>query len=188
MGETLIDDLATMVESACRSERNVFGYGIWTHHIRRVVEIAKGLAVSYGADAEVVEIAALLHDFAGIRDETRRAEHHIHGADEAERILGGYSYPPEKIELVRKCILNHRGSVPNEKSSPEESCVADADAMAHMQELGSLFYVAYRELGMDIDRGTEWIREKIERDWNKMSARGRARFGKTHEEIRHLLG
>ena len=50
------------VEEKCKSENNIFGYGIWTHHILSVVKYSKMLAEKIGADVEVVEIAALLHD------------------------------------------------------------------------------------------------------------------------------
>jgi len=83
--------------------------------------------------------------------------------------------------------MNHRGSVNNPKCSPEEICVADADAMAHITENGSLFYMAYREMNMDIDQGINWIRNKISRDWNKMSENGRIRFKDRYEQILSIL-
>ena len=188
MNEEIVRDLYNMVEEACRSEHNVFGYGIWSHHIKPMVEIAQRLATEYGADREIVTIAALLHDLAGIEDREKRKQHHIHGAERAEVILGGYGYPQNRIEMVKKCILNHRGSVNNAKESREEICIADADAMAHMQALGSLFFVAYRENDLGIDEGTDWVKGKIERDWKKMSAQGQEAFKKRYEAIMETLG
>ncbi|MGD8306145.1 MAG: hypothetical protein PVF17_05795, partial [Ignavibacteria bacterium] len=65
MGEKLnsksvIKHLEQLVEKACASENNIFGYGIWTHHIKDVVRISKELAKIINADSEIVEIAALL--------------------------------------------------------------------------------------------------------------------------------
>ncbi|MGB4572878.1 MAG: HD domain-containing protein [Rectinemataceae bacterium] len=188
MNETLINNLYTLVETACKSEKNVFGYGIWSHHIKPMVGIAKGLANEYGADEEIVVIASLLHDLAGIKDESKRKEHHFYGAEEADGILSDYGYKKEKIEKVKKCIYNHRGSVNNKKGSMEELCVADADAIAHIQEIGSLFYVAYKEMDMDIDQGTGWIKEKIEKDWRKMSKNGKTKFKQRYEEILRVIG
>ena len=187
MKEALISDLYTMVEEACKSDKNVFGYGMWSHHVKPMVQIAKELARNYGADIEIVEIASLLHDLAAIKDESKRKEHHIYGAEEAEKILKSYDYPEDRIERVKKCILNHRGSVNNKKGSMEEVCVADADAMAHIKEIGSLFYVAYKEMDLDIDQGTEWIKGKMQRDLNKMSETGKANFKKKYEEIMDVL-
>ena len=57
----VIAEIAKIVQEACARESNVFGYGIWTHHITRVVAHGKRLAKMWGADLEIVEIAALLH-------------------------------------------------------------------------------------------------------------------------------
>lgn len=187
MDQTLIRDLSALVEDACKSDTNVFGYGIWSHHIKPMIPIARSLAAEYHADEEIVVIATLLHDLAAIQDSSKRKEHHVYGAELAGAILAERHYPPDRIEKVQKCILNHRGSVNNRKTSIEEVCVADADAMAHIQELGSLFYVAYREMNMGIDEGVAWIKGKIQRDWNKMSESGRAKFQSRYEEILRVL-
>lgn len=54
-------------------------------------------------------------------------------------------YGEEKICLVQKCIRNHRGSIPLERYSVEELCVADADAISHFDSISSLLYLAYVE-------------------------------------------
>lgn len=70
-------------------------------------------------------------------------EPHIHGANEAERILVKYKYPTEKINLVKECILSHRGSVTLEKVSKKSMCLADADAIAHIVNVPLLLYLTY---------------------------------------------
>lgn len=62
-------------------------------------------------------ISAWLHDIASVTDYNFYEEHHIHGARIAGDMLRNLDYPKEKIELVQKCILNHRGSKLIEKSS-----------------------------------------------------------------------
>lgn len=54
----------SIVEEACKKETNKYGYGIWSHHIVLVVKYGKLLAQKLEADPEIVEIAALLHDYA----------------------------------------------------------------------------------------------------------------------------
>ena len=83
----MIEAIERLVEAACAGEDNIFGYGIWTHHITLVARNGKRLASLFGADPEIVEIAALLHDYASVKDETLYAEHHVHGPIEAEKIL-----------------------------------------------------------------------------------------------------
>jgi len=95
-------------------------------------------------------------------------EHHIYGAIEAEKLLQGLSYPQEKIEIIKDCILCHRGSVRKEQKTKEAVCVASADAMAHIDQVTSLLHLAYYQRGMDVNEGAEWVSRKIERSWNKL--------------------
>lgn len=76
-------------------------------------------------------MAALLHDVASVTNKDFTKEHHIIGAQISVEILNKYKLPQNQIELIKKCILNHRGSILVEKSTPEEICIADSDAMAH---------------------------------------------------------
>jgi uncharacterized protein len=165
---TLITDLEETVEEACAAESNVFGYGIWTHHITQVVANARKLAPRFDADREIVVLGALLHDYASIKNEALYDDHHIHGPREAEQLLREHDYPSERIEQVKHCIANHRGSVESEPDTPEAACLANADAMAHIQQPHSLLYLAYVQHGMEIDEGAEWVLEKLDRSWEKM--------------------
>ena len=187
MNTELIDKLYKIVEDACKETSNAFGYGIWSHHIHPMVPIAQKLAKQFGADEEIVIIATLLHDLAGIQNANDKTDHHIIGAIRAEEILHTYHYPAERIMAVQQCIKNHRGSVNNHKSTIEEICVADADAIVHMTELASLFYAAYKELDMNIDDGKIWMKEKIQRDWEKMSENSKILFEQKYRAIMEVL-
>lgn len=79
------------------------------------------------------------------------------------------------------------GSVPAAKDTKEQQCVADADAIVHMRTLPALFFVAYSKLEMDIDAGKDWGKEKIERDWQKLSDVGRQTARGLYESCRTLL-
>jgi uncharacterized protein len=166
---TIVQEVARIVEAACAKDTNVFGYGIWTHHITQVARQGRRLAEQFQADPEIVEIAALLHDYAGIKDERLIPDHHLHGLIEAERILSQLGYPNEKIEAVKHCIAVHRASIPGEKNSAEAKCLANADAMAHLEQIPSILYYVFVQRGMGIDEGTLWVRHKLERTWNKLN-------------------
>lgn len=184
----MIEKISKIVEDACKRETNKFGYGIWTHHIVYVVEYARQLAHKLGADAEVVEIAALLHDYAGIKNSALCEEHHIHGALEAERLLTEFTYPAEKIEKVKHCILSHRGSVAAERLSPEAECIASADAMSHIFQVASMLHLAYAKLGMGVDDGKAWVMSKIERSWQKLCPEAKEMMRDNYLSIRKILG
>jgi uncharacterized protein len=165
----LTSEIAAIVRDACAQPTNIFGYGIWTHHITQVVHYGRRLARLCGADEEIVELAALLHDYAAIKDEALYADHHIHGPREAERLLRAFDCPQDKIDAIKYCIATHRASVPIKRHSLEAQCLADADAMAHIEHVPSLMRMVYVERGLGIDEGTRWVRAKLERSWNKLS-------------------
>lgn len=144
-------------------------------------------ASEYGADSEIVAIAALLHDIASVTDVSFTEEHHIIGADIAEQLLLAECYPNDKIKLIKKCILNHRGSRLANKTSPEEICVADSDAMAHFYSIPSLLSMVYKEKGLSIDDGSKFVMDKLDRSYNKMSDKGKALVEVQYESAKNIL-
>ncbi|MFH1649929.1 MAG: HD domain-containing protein [Candidatus Woesearchaeota archaeon] len=183
----LIRQIAEIVEDACKKETNYFGYGIWKYHIVNVVKYAKMMAKKLGADEEIVEIASLLHDYASVIDHDLYEDHHIHGAVEAEKLLKQFNYPQDKIEKVKECIISHRGSKVIAKESKEALCVADADAMSHFDSIGSLFYLAFFSHKMDIDAANEWLMQKLERSWSKLSPEAKEIIGDKYQACKLIL-
>jgi len=187
MNKKDLADLYRIVEDACKAETNAFGYGIWTDHILLVIKFAGEFAAIFKADPEIVELAALLHDYAGIKDESLHKKHHIFGAEEAEKLLTKYNYPREKIEQVKDCIINHRGSFPGKIATPETECLVNADAAAHLFGLTSLLHLTYVKFGMTKDEGNEWVKKKLGRSWKKMSPQIRELLSPQYECINKLL-
>ena len=175
------------VKNRCLSTNNSYGIGAWDHHIKLVYELAKSNAQSYGADEEIVSIAALLHDIASVTNKDFTEEHHIIGAEIAEELLTKDNYPKDKIELIKKCIFNHRGSKLMDKNSPEEICIADSDAMAHFYNVPSLLSMVYREKKLPIDEGAEFVKNKLNRSYNKLSSKGKELVKQQYEAAKLLL-
>lgn len=182
MRTDIIHYLEEDIRKRCEKESNFFGMGGY-HHIRAVVKNAGQLAGIYGADVEVVTIAAWLHDAASITDYALYENHHIHGAEMAGDLLKGFGYEERKRELVQKCILNHRGSKVMEKQSPEEICVADADSISHFDAVPSLFYLAYVQRKLGIDDGTDFVKNKLTRSYQKLSERGKEIYKDKYERV-----
>jgi HD superfamily phosphodiesterase len=184
----IVGEIKKLVEDACKATTNYSGYRAWPHHILVVVKYSKLLAKKFGADIEIVEIAALLHDYASIKDYKRYYEdHHIHGARLAGNILKEFNYPKEKIKKVKECILCHRGSKPRQKLSKEARCIADADAMSHFNGIGSLFSLAFKSHKMNEDEATDWIAKKLERSWKKLSPAAKEIIKDKYEASKLLL-
>ena len=168
MLETIKNRIEQIVEQACAADTNIFGYDIWTHHILPVVHNVKQFAPHFDADPEIVELAALLHDYASIKDKALYEDHHIHSPIEAEKLLKQFGYPREKTEAIKDAITTHRASVTVEYRSAEGECLANADALAHIEQVSSLLYLAYVHHGMGIDEGKAWVKAKLQRSWQKL--------------------
>lgn len=186
MGKEIVNKIKAEIRRRCDGPDNFFGLGSY-EHIESVAKHAVELAKHYNADVEVCEIAGWLHDIASITDYSLYKEHHIHGANISEEILNSYNYPKDKIELVKLCILNHRGSIEKEKTTQEEKCIADADAISHYDNLPSLFYLAFIQRKLNIDDGTNFVKNKLDRSYNKMSNESKEYYKNKRELILSIL-
>ncbi len=182
----MLENIKKDIRRRCASQDNFFGFGIY-EHIESVANNAAELAKLYQADVEVCELAGWLHDIASITDFKLYEDHHIHGANMAEEILKSYNYSTDKIELVKRCILSHRGSVLKEKATKEEICVADADAISHYDTIPSLFYLAFVQKKLNINDGIEFVKNKLERSYNKMSQQSKEYYQHKRSMIQSIL-
>ena len=165
--ENLVEEIRNFVEAECRKPSSNYGYEPYEFHFIPVYKYAKQLAEELGADVEVVEIAAWLHDIGSIIG--GRKEHHLLGAEIAEKKLTEMNYPKEKIELIKKCILNHRGSLNNKKESKEEQIIADADSMSHFDNISGIFKAAFIFENHNQTSAKKEVKDKLIRSWNKLS-------------------
>ena len=161
-------------------------YDFWEQHIKYVVAEALSLADELGADKEIVELGALLHDIALVSKVGTKIDHHTNGAILAEEILKSYNYPAEKIKRVVNCVLHHRSSKYAENI--EELCVCDADILAHFDNIPMTFECAYKFHKIEtIQEANEWIIKNFEKDYNDLSDRIRKKFKKKYENIMQVL-
>ncbi len=186
MRDDIINYLTIEIKNRAESENNKFGIGV-LNHIEAVVKNAEILANKYNADKEVCIIAAWLHDIASITDYKLYEEHHIHGVEIASEILRKFKYDDDKSELVKACILNHRGSIDNKRLSKEEQIIADADAISHFDNIPSLLYLAYKEKNMNIEEGKNFVKNKLERSFKKLSNESKNFYKEKFENVMKIL-
>lgn len=166
-------------------------YDFYNEHIRLVVNNAMVLADKYDADKEIVELGALLHDIALLRrtiDDDYvvvKGDHHKIGAEIAVDMLERLNYPEEKIERVRKCVYNHRSS--KNSTTIEETCVADADILAHFDNLPMLFQVALVLKGMSLSETRNEVKQWLAGDYDDLSERTKIAFKDKYENIVKIL-
>lgn len=172
--ELIREDLLKLNEKYIKESLD--GYNHWGNHIKFVVEHAVELAEEFKADKEIVELGALLHDVALVANVGTKADHHTNGAAMAERMLRKHKYPEGKIKLVLGCILNHRAS--KNATTNEELCVADADIMAHFDNIEMIINNSYR-----LNRSKEEVIFSCEKDYNDMSDRTKDAFKAKYNEF-----
>lgn len=161
-----------IVEKAAISPQNIYT-AAWKHHILVVVKFSLDLGKKVKADLEVLELAALLHDYASLLDKNFNKEHHVHGARLAKEILEKLNVPDDKTKIIQDCIMSHRGSVKLKRETKEAKILASADAMSHISELASMFYLTYGVHKFKTKEGAEWLKGKLERSWAKIMPEGK---------------
>lgn len=162
----IIQEIKNFVENECKKLSSKYGYEPFPFHFVPVVEYAEKLADELGGDKEIILIAAWLHDIGSIIH--GRNNHHITSARIAEEKLKELGYPAEKIELVKKCILNHRGSQQNFRESIEEQILAEADVMSNFENITGIFKAAFVYENLDQGEAKDSVRKKLENKWKQL--------------------
>jgi uncharacterized protein len=106
-------------------------------HVKRVVNIAKKLAIQEKANLQIVIPAAYLHDCVYISktDERRRQASRI-SADKAVELLAKWTYPKDLLPGIHHAISAHSFSAKIKAESMEAKVVQDADRLDAMGATG----------------------------------------------------
>lgn len=183
----IVENIKEKLIKRCNTYNEKYNYDFWNDHIKYVVKNAVELAKEYNADIEIVELGALLHDIAMPSEFGPREEHNVYGVKIADELLTKLNYPEDRKERVKECVLRHRGSKDLPRNTIEEQCVADADVIAHFDCIPSLFHLVYNEMNLSIEEGENYIKKKLERDYNKLSDRTREAIKDRYENILKVL-
>ena len=165
----MIEKVREIVKKECEipktGKNRAWDWRFWKYHIVPVVKYAKLLAKKIGADEELVELCALLHDIGAINFGAEN--HEKTGVPETEKILQQFNYSQEVINEVKHCIESHRGSGSTEPKTIIARIVKNADAMAHFDAIPVLIQFGLEKENNNIENAVKWVFDKIERDWNK---------------------
>jgi uncharacterized protein len=115
-------------------------------HILRVYRMAEKIALSEGADLEIVRAAALLHDAEGSNpaDKAARKLHHHASAQFAAEILQAEGWDAERIAAVQHCIRAHRFRDTSEPPQTlEAKTLFDADKLDAIGAVGLARLIAF---------------------------------------------
>ncbi|MGE5490595.1 MAG: HD domain-containing protein [Actinomycetota bacterium] len=135
----LVGRVARHIEAKFSGE----GSGHDWHHIHRVWRLTRRIAAQEGADLEIAELGALVHDIADWK---------FHGGDEtvgpreAERLLAREGAPAQVIEPVVEIVatISFKGAGVNTgMRTLEGKCVQDADRLDALGAIGIARCFAY---------------------------------------------
>jgi uncharacterized protein len=154
---------ATLAELRARHGTEQVSFNYRWEHVNAVVTLARRLAELTGADAEIVEAAAWLHDVCKYSHGDR---HPIAGAAFARDFLPTTDFPPEKIEAVAQTIADHMGLWRDEPLTVLESQVLwDADKLAKIGLTAAFHWAGGALAGSKMRSLDKLISRARENDW-----------------------
>ena len=112
--------------------------GPWgINHTRRLLQLIAIIGKDQQYDAEVVWVAAHLHDWGGYPKWMQAGvDHALRSRQVAEEYLVEKGYPPELLTPTLECIEYHHGSDPHRRM--EALLLSDADALDFLGVVGVL--------------------------------------------------
>lgn len=142
--------------------RPVFDYRF--EHTLAVVKLARWLAPLAGADLDVVEAAAWLHDVRKFLNAKGKDSHAQDASEAVAAILSGTDFPAAKIPAVRHAIDHHVGLKRHTRLEPvETACLWDADKLSKIGAASLVHFgcIAGAFEPMDtagiLERGERWL-------------------------------
>jgi uncharacterized protein len=129
--------LRAIAEKAAVYFKNSRGSHDWSH-TERVTKLCLRIGKKEGADLEILQIAALLHDIG--REEQDRSKgkicHAAVGAQFARTLLEEVGLEAEKLERIIHCIQTHRFRGNKAPQSIEARVLFDADKLDSIGAVG----------------------------------------------------
>lgn len=174
--DKIIAQIMENVKKICETykENDEYHYDFWNNHIKYVYDESVNLAIKYGADGEIVKIAALLHDIALVTNKSDKKDHHIVGAEITKEWLDDYNIDEEKKKKIINCVYNHRSS--KNATNIEELCVADADILAHFDNITMIYSILMRNSKKSLEEIKEEMYRFFEKDYNDLSEKTKEVF------------
>ena len=172
-----VADIREFVHRACRRKENVFGPSFFDQHLAVVADCATTLAEHLGADVEIVELAAYLHDISAVYDPTTMPNHAKLSADLATRLLLEQGYRQGLVSSVARSIASHSDPLPMGSAYPEEVCLSNADAVARILRPAYWMYFVFGIRKSGFEEGRQRLRSTVEKHW-----------GRPNEPAKELVG
>lgn len=145
---------------------------LYDKHVIVVAEYAVALAEKHGANVELAEAAALLHDLAGYKMKRTAPFHEEESLKMAREFMTQAGYSEDEIHLVVDDAIKFHSCHDDERPASNEGLVlATADAFAHLKT--NFYYITawtFGKEGKSLNDFKAWVLKKLDRDlYNKIS-------------------
>jgi uncharacterized protein len=183
----IVEAIREYVAEACSSSKNAFGPAFFEQHLSVVAGYGKRLGEALGADLEMIELAAWLHDISAVQDIAVLPKHPGLSAEIAQGVLQQHGYSPERIDRVARCIAAHSVPVQTGHGLPEEVCVSNADAMSQIVKPAYWLYYVFRVRRFNFAEGRDWLRQRVENNWAALIPPAREIVENEYRQVREIL-
>jgi len=170
----MLEDIRQEVLEACRRPDNVLTPAFYDQHLRLVAEHATALADVLGAEREIVELAAWLHDLSAVLDFSTLPTHAEASAQLAASMLARRGYPGDRIDRVAGAIRRHGAPLGAGEGTAEEVCVSNADAMSQIAAPAFWLFFAFEVRKLGFAEGQRWYGERVRQGWQALVPEARA--------------
>lgn len=179
----ITDYVKEFVKHECNQKENVFGSAFFEQHIMIVKDYACRLADILGADREIVEISAYLHDISAVMDINTLSHHSELSSVTADAILKDKSYDSDKIEAVKKVIKSHSVPIKLGEGTLEEVCLSNADAISQIVNPSYWLFFAFSVKKMGYEQGIEWYSQKVKANMDSLIEQAKNLIDKKANEM-----
>lgn len=121
----------------------------WRHTLR-VLVTAREIGLAEGADMDIIEVSALLHDIAKLDQRADEMHHAVLGSQIAGKYLRSQGFPEERIERVVEAVRFHSFDTHEDNLKLETLVLKDADRLDEVGALGVILTGVHAgRVGMD---------------------------------------
>ena len=163
---SIVNQIKKIIEHEYKRPDSKYGYDPFNFHIKEVVKISKKLAKKLDADAEIVELAAWMHDSGSVVH--GRDDHHITSSKLARAKLLKLNYPKQRIDHICNCILTHRGSQKLSPKTLEAQILVEADTISAFNDLTGLFQCAFTYEKLSRQEAKQSVLNKLNNKWEQL--------------------
>lgn len=182
-----LSNLQNYVQQCGLSPANLLGPDFYREHLVPVAKFSAALAEPLGADRDVVETAAHLHDLSAMLDFRSLPTHADDSAALARKLLREEGYETAFIEKVAGSIALHSTPLTSGMGSPEAVCLSNADAMAFLDRPAYWLFFAVSIRKLPFADARSWLETRSEAQWAALTPEARPLVEDAYRDFQRFL-